>query len=188
MSLFLGIDPGPEKSGWVVVDEAGAPVLFGHDDFHGASGKIWSGIADERRRDILEPVVPGISAIAVEEVVNFQRVVNQTVFATAWMSGRWYQAWVEGWLGPLKEDGFDLLMAKRRDALATVTGASLGHEPRVRAWGDAWAGSMWNKGHRAAHLDDALVMAVYAGAGRSATITKRLVEEGFLTGEWEGRK
>lgn len=177
MSRFLGIDPGPEKSGWVVVDEAGAPVLFGHDDW----SNTWRKLLGEGPALLDSP----LDTVAIESVVNFQRVVNQTVFATAWMSGRWYQSFVDGATGPSLPG---VLMATRRDALATVTGASLGHEPRVRAWGDAWAGSMWNKGHRAAHLDDALVMAVYAGAGRSATITKRLVEEGFLTGEWEGRK
>lgn len=177
MSLFLGIDPGPEKSGWVVVDESGAPVVFGHSSWN----EVWDELFGERPRIHL-------GAVAVEAVVNFQRVVNQTVFATAWMSGRWYQSFLgdpgESLMAPISGP----FMATRRDALATVTGASLGQEPRVRAWGDAWAGPMWNKGHRAAHLDDALVMAVYAGAGRSATITKRLVEEGFLTGEWEGRK
>lgn len=81
MTLILGLDPGPEKSALVAYYATSVPV---EGWFELNSGIKW-----------LVAQYPGCKPVlAVEEVVNYGRIVGKAVFQTALWSGRFIERWI----------------------------------------------------------------------------------------------
>jgi hypothetical protein len=80
--MRLAIDPGPERSAWLVLGPAGGARAFA----------IWS------NDQLLEALRDGdrftseIAAVAIEKVESFGMAVGAEVFETVWWSGRFAEA------------------------------------------------------------------------------------------------
>lgn len=73
--LILAIDPGPEESAWVVIDENGKPRGFAIEDNHTLLENLW----EEKFPDAF---------LAIEMVASYGMPVGKTIFETAAWVGR----------------------------------------------------------------------------------------------------
>jgi hypothetical protein len=80
MTNLVAIDPGPEKSAWVLFDEA--PVMAGIDD---------------NEKLVREIEFLDTTHLAVEMVASYGMPVGREVFETAFWAGRFVEAWFGTW-------------------------------------------------------------------------------------------
>lgn len=78
--IILAIDPGPEKSAWVILD--GESV----------TGDI---ISNAEMRGVIT-MRRGIDVLAIEKVESFGMAVGKEVFETVFWTGRFAEAWMNG--------------------------------------------------------------------------------------------
>lgn len=87
--MILAIDPGPEQSAWLLLDDAGMPVRFAIEHNPTVLARMYS-------RDFPSAM------LVVEQVAGFGMPVGAEVFETVFWSGRFIEAWVGRW-GPSNE-------------------------------------------------------------------------------------
>lgn len=86
----LGIDPGYERSAWLLLDEHGIPKGYGIDDNDTLLGnlrKIQSLTEDPDPRDL-----HFVDAIVIEQIASYGMAVGAEVFETVFWSGRFAEA------------------------------------------------------------------------------------------------
>lgn len=108
--IVLALDPGPDKTGWVVfgggaVHSAG--VLANHDML----SKV--GLAGHTTAD----------ALAIEMVASYGMPVGREIFETVWWTGRFTQAWA-------RPD--DVRLIYRRDVKIEMCGTARAKDSNVR--------------------------------------------------------
>ena len=77
MAVILGIDPGPEESGWVMLN-ADFVSAAGVDDNH----QVLRMVSD----------FPARETVAIEMIASYGMAVGKDVFETVFWIGRFYQA------------------------------------------------------------------------------------------------
>ncbi len=84
---ILAIDPGSEKSGWVLLED-GLPTVSGWWDNHRMRG----GIETQREK-------PAPTHFVIEKVMSYGMGVGESVFETVYWSGIFAETWRAGPLG-----------------------------------------------------------------------------------------
>ena len=87
---LLAIDPGSEKSGWVLLDEAGEPTEWGWDDNESIRQALSSDYITEGPWRALD-----IDHLVIEDVSHYGKdiSVGNDVFQTVRWTGRFDEAW-----------------------------------------------------------------------------------------------
>lgn len=79
--MILGIDPGPEQSGWVVLD----------------GGKVIESCADTDNDDAMLSVITHFKEchLVIEQIASYGMPVGASTFETVYWSGRFAQCWLD---------------------------------------------------------------------------------------------
>lgn len=93
MNRVYAIDPGPERSAVVVLNAETRSVAF--------SGEMST---DEMISFLKTYAVPD-HTLAIEQIQNLGMIVGADVFETAYVSGRYAQAWADACGGPIVRYG-----------------------------------------------------------------------------------
>lgn len=82
MSRILAIDPGPERSAYIIVDETGTPdsAVFGI----ATNGELLLWLRETKRE--------GATHLVIEQVASYGMPVGADVFETVYWSGRFAEA------------------------------------------------------------------------------------------------
>lgn len=85
MSILLAIDPGPERSAWVVYNTAGGGIR---------AAAIWSNLEllGTLRGALHGGLSPDVTKIVIEKVEGFGMPVGAEVFETVFWTGRFAEA------------------------------------------------------------------------------------------------
>jgi len=148
--MILSIDPGPEKSGWAVVDEEKyvGPDADEFMPFEHVTAPKLLGWKHEPNQDLLDRIIgekkfKNIKYLVIEECVSYGTTMGRTVLDTIFASGRIWQAWMEH-----QEDAYAVKITRptvRNHMCGAATGVSAA-VMRQRVY-DIYAG---NKGRRGA--------------------------------------
>lgn len=86
MLTIIAIDPGPEKSGWIVLED-GTPKRWGKDD----NLKIL-----RQLQDFYKYPPEGFCIVAMEKIASMGMAVGEETFETVFWTGRFFQAYEYG--------------------------------------------------------------------------------------------
>lgn len=111
-ATIVGIDPGSQRSGWVVYEDGRVTesCILPNNDIR-LSLEIWS------------PLSYGAATLAVEWVEHYGMAVGRDVFDTVRWIGRFQQAWI-------RPD--DVLLIPRREVKLELCGSARAKDPNVR--------------------------------------------------------
>ena len=148
--IILGVDPGPERSAWVLWDADDQIVLEGGHDTN----------------DYIREYVPSNNAVlvaAIEKVKCYGAPVGQSVLDTVYDSGRLHELWVRS------QAGRSVMLITRPDVCAHLCNTPKAKKPQVN---QALRDRFGCKGTKAnpgpfygvkSHMWDAVAVAVVAG-------------------------
>lgn len=108
--IILGIDPGPEMSGWCLFDAA--------------SSRVVRSVADARNDHVLDMLLLRSDAnmVAIEMIASYGMPVGREVFETCVWIGRFVQAWASS----------DVRLIARRDITLGLCGSVRAKDGNVR--------------------------------------------------------
>lgn len=107
----LAIDPGSERSAWLVLD-AGAPIRFGIQD----NDELMPALRDGS-------LAQGCHAVVIERIESYGMAVGREVFDTVWWAGRFAEA----------ARFAAVIQMPRRDVKVAVCGDTRAKDANIRA-------------------------------------------------------